>query len=71
MHIAAMKNQPEICRVILDTLEDPRFIQQLYCQSLHTEESLNKTINFLVDLYLNMPDKGVGFHYNFRMITNN
>ena len=62
MHIAALKNQPEICQAILDTLEDKKFMQQLYCESRHTEESLNKTINFLVDFYLNMPDseKGVG-----------
>lgn len=58
MHVAALKNQPQICRVILDTLEDPRFVQQLYCQSRHTENSLNNRINFIVDLYLNMPDKG-------------
>ena len=60
MHIAAMKNQAEICRAILDTLEDRKFMQQLYCQTKHTEESLNKTINFLVDLYLNMPDSEKG-----------
>lgn len=57
MHIGAMKNKPEICREILDTLENKQFIQQLYAQSKHTEESLNNRINFLVDLYLNMPDK--------------
>lgn len=60
MHVAATKNKPEICQVILDVLEDPQFINNLYCQSRHTEESQNSRINFLVDLYLNMPDKGVG-----------
>ena len=59
MHVAALKNKPEVCQVILDTIENPDFIQQLYSQSRHTEETQNNRINFLVDLYLNMPDKGV------------
>ncbi|KAK3593567.1 hypothetical protein CHS0354_018656 [Potamilus streckersoni] len=58
MHLAAMKNQPEMCQLILDTLEDRQFVRKLYVGSKDTEETMTKRINFLVDLYLNMPDKG-------------
>ncbi|XP_045205829.2 uncharacterized protein LOC123558022 [Mercenaria mercenaria] len=58
MHIAAIKNKPEICQTILDVLENPEFVNKLYSQSKHSEETQNIRINFLVDLYLNMPDKG-------------
>ncbi|KAL3878496.1 hypothetical protein ACJMK2_030840 [Sinanodonta woodiana] len=58
MHLAALKNQPEMCQLILDTLEDPHFVAKLYAGSKDTEETMIKRINFLVDLYLNMPDKG-------------
>lgn len=61
MHAAAMKNQPEICQAILDILQDEDFVSQLYSQSKNSEETLKERINFLVDLYLNMPDKGVLF----------
>jgi len=59
MHVAAIKNQSAICQTILDILENPEFVSKLYSQSVNTEETMNSRINFLVDLYLNMPDKGV------------
>ncbi|KAL4230684.1 Ankyrin repeat and LEM domain-containing protein 2 [Mactra antiquata] len=58
MHVAAIKNKPEICQAILDILEDPQFVSTLYSQSKMDDETQNSRINFLVDLYLNMPDKG-------------
>ncbi|KAH3842859.1 ankyrin repeat and LEM domain-containing protein 2-like [Dreissena polymorpha] len=58
MHVAALKNQAAMCQSILDILEDPQFVIKLYSQSVNTEETMNQRINFLVDLYLNMPDKG-------------
>lgn len=58
MHVAATKNKPEICQAIINILENPEFVNKLYSQSKQTEETQNSRINFLVDLYLNMPDKG-------------
>ncbi|XP_052796371.1 ankyrin repeat and LEM domain-containing protein 2-like isoform X2 [Mya arenaria] len=58
MHVAALKNQPAMCQAILDILEDPEFVRMLYSLSVNTEESMSSRVNFLVDMYLNMPDKG-------------
>ncbi|CAH1778016.1 unnamed protein product [Owenia fusiformis] len=56
LHVAAKCNQAAITRFILDTLETVNFVQLLYPQdSLDTSTS---RIKFLVDLYINMPDKG-------------
>ncbi|WAQ99200.1 ANKL2-like protein, partial [Mya arenaria] len=59
MHVAALKNQPAMCQAILDILEDPEFVRMLYSLSVNTEESMSSRVNFLVDMYLNMPDKGL------------
>lgn len=60
MHVCALKNRPEAAQLVLDTLEDTAFMARLYPDD--TEEARHDRIRHIVDLYLNMPDKGVGFH---------
>jgi len=64
MHIAAIKNKAEICQIIIDLLEDKNFLLLLYGVKM-SEETLNRRINYLVDLYLNMPDKGVNMDLDY------
>uniref|UniRef100_A0A7M4FNS6 Ankyrin repeat and LEM domain-containing protein 2 n=3 Tax=Crocodylus porosus TaxID=8502 RepID=A0A7M4FNS6_CROPO len=58
MHVAAKENQPGICQLLLDTLENPEFMLLMYPDD--DEVMLQKRIRYIVDLYLNTPDK-VGF----------
>ncbi|XP_067910747.1 ankyrin repeat and LEM domain-containing protein 2 isoform X2 [Heterodontus francisci] len=58
MHVAAKENQPQICQLLLDTLENPEFMLLMYPDD--NEVMLQKRIKYIVDLYLNTPDK-VGF----------
>nr|XP_056715359.1 ankyrin repeat and LEM domain-containing protein 2 [Euleptes europaea] len=58
MHVAAKENQPGICRLLLDTLENPEFMRTMYPDD--DMIMLQKRIKYIVDLYLNTPDK-VGF----------
>ena len=58
LHVAAMKNQPAICRLILETLEDVGYVKMLYPDESPVTDQ--QCIDFVVDLYLNTPDKGVG-----------
>ncbi|NWU92300.1 ANKL2 protein, partial [Upupa epops] len=58
MHVAAKENQPGICQLLLDTLENPEFMRLMYPDDNDT--MLKKRIHYIVDLYLNTPDK-VGF----------
>ncbi|XP_067862241.1 ankyrin repeat and LEM domain-containing protein 2 [Heptranchias perlo] len=58
MHVAAKENQPQICQLLLDTLENPQFMLLMYPDD--DEVMLQKRIKYIVDLYLNTPDK-VGF----------
>jgi len=52
-----MKNQPKSAQLILETVENPHFMQLLYPGE--PEQTRDARIQFLVDLYLNTPDKGV------------
>ena len=54
-----MRNRAEVGRLVIDILEDEKFTQLMYPDD--SDETRGSRINFLVDLYLNMPDKGVGF----------
>lgn len=56
-HTAALKNQAPMCKYLLSTLGDARFYKLLYPQD--TEQMTKQRMEHLVDLYLNMPDKGV------------
>ncbi|XP_034955217.2 ankyrin repeat and LEM domain-containing protein 2 [Zootoca vivipara] len=58
LHVAAKENQAGICRLLLDTLENPEFMRLMYPDD--DEIMLQKRIGYIVDLYLNTPDK-VGF----------
>ena len=57
-----MKNQAGVAQLLLDTLNDPTFYQLLYPQD--TSEMTAQRLEHMVDLYLNMPDKGVGLTIN-------
>ncbi|NWR33922.1 ANKL2 protein, partial [Tachuris rubrigastra] len=58
MHVAAKENQPAICQLLLDTLENPEFMRLMYPDD--NEAMLRNRIQYIVDLYLNTPDK-MGF----------
>ncbi|KAK3100786.1 hypothetical protein FSP39_025313 [Pinctada imbricata] len=58
LHVAARTNQASICQLILDTLEDPSFMDKLYGHTMETDSTRSNRISFVIDLYLNTPDKG-------------
>ncbi|XP_009886414.1 PREDICTED: ankyrin repeat and LEM domain-containing protein 2 [Charadrius vociferus] len=58
MHVAAKENQPSICQLLLDTLENPEFMRLMYPDD--NDIMLKNRIQYIVDLYLNTPDK-MGF----------
>ncbi|KAM4808173.1 ankyrin repeat and LEM domain-containing protein 2 isoform 1-T1 [Rhinophrynus dorsalis] len=58
VHVAAKENQAGICQLLLDTLENPEFMSLMYPDD--DELMLKKRIRYIVDLYLNTPDK-MGF----------
>ncbi|XP_056152518.1 ankyrin repeat and LEM domain-containing protein 2 [Lampris incognitus] len=55
MHVAAKENQAGIAQLLLDTLENPEFMRLMYPDD--QEAMLQKRIHYIVDLYLNTPDK--------------
>lgn len=57
MHVAAKENQAGIAQLLLDTLENPEFMRLMYPDD--QEGMLQKRIHYIVDLYLNTPDKAV------------
>ncbi|XP_029389414.1 ankyrin repeat and LEM domain-containing protein 2 isoform X2 [Mus pahari] len=58
MHVAAKENQASVCQLTLETLENPEFMRLMYPDD--NMDMLQKRILYIVDLYLNTPDK-VGF----------
>ncbi|OCT98328.1 hypothetical protein XELAEV_18010559mg [Xenopus laevis] len=58
MHVAAKENQAGICQLLLETLENPEFMRLMYPDD--DDLMLHKRIQYIVDLYLNTPDK-MGF----------
>lgn len=58
MHVAAKENQAAIAQLLMDTLENPEFMRLMYPDD--QEDMLQKRICYIVDLYLNTPDKAVG-----------
>nr|XP_004668935.1 ankyrin repeat and LEM domain-containing protein 2 [Jaculus jaculus] len=58
MHVAAKENQASMCQLTLETLENPEFMQLMYPDD--DVGMLQKRIRYIVDLYLNTPDK-VGY----------
>lgn len=57
MHVAAKENQPGVAQLLLETLENPDFMRLMYPDDL--EAMLQKRIRYIIDLYLNTPDKAV------------
>uniref|UniRef100_A0A2K5R2W3 Ankyrin repeat and LEM domain-containing protein 2 n=1 Tax=Cebus imitator TaxID=2715852 RepID=A0A2K5R2W3_CEBIM len=55
MHVAAKEDQASICQLTLDVLENPDFMRLMYPDD--DEAMLQKRIRYVVDLYLNTPDK--------------
>lgn len=55
MHVAAKENQARISQLLLDILENPEFMRLMYPDD--EEAMLQKRIRYIVDLYLNTPDK--------------
>ncbi|CAM9243540.1 unnamed protein product, partial [Lampetra fluviatilis] len=56
LHVAARCGRPAVCLALLRTLSEPRFLGLLYPGD--PESTLARRRNFLVDLYLNTPDRG-------------
>lgn len=71
MHVAAKENQPAICQLLLDTLENPEFMRLMYPDD--NDVMLKKRIHYIVDLYLNTPDKmvrsGGGYLVGFLIVV--
>ena len=58
LHVAVKSNRKEMCQLIVETLESDHFWNILLNQE--TQSAINsKRKQFLVDMYLNTPDKGV------------
>lgn len=57
MHVAAKENQASICQLTLETLENPEFMRLMYPDD--EPHMLQQRICYIVDLYLNTPDKAV------------
>ncbi|XP_077619700.1 ankyrin repeat and LEM domain-containing protein 2 [Crocuta crocuta] len=55
MHVAAKENQASICQLTLETLENPEFMRLMYPDD--DQNMLQQRICYIVDLYLNTPDK--------------
>ncbi|XP_058443488.1 ankyrin repeat and LEM domain-containing protein 2 homolog [Malaya genurostris] len=54
LHVAAMEASTDMCKLILQTIEKPSFIEFLHGQR---NPSTDEVSAILLDLYLNMPDK--------------
>ncbi|KAI8501412.1 mitotic nuclear envelope reassembly [Branchiostoma belcheri] len=56
LHVAAKANLPNMCELVLDILQDHEFLQLMYPEDDAATQTRRQ--KFLVDLYLNTPDKG-------------
>lgn len=57
LHVACKSKQLNMVKVILQTIENPEFMAMLYSDD--TEATCLQRVDFLTDLYLNTPDKGL------------
>jgi hypothetical protein len=57
MHVAALSGQSIIIRILIKTIKNMHFIRRLYVND--TEEQTQQRIQFILDMYLNTPDKMV------------
>ena len=58
LHVAVKNNRKEMCQSIVETLESESFLDVLLNHEIKTAKN-SKRREFLVDMYLNTPDKGV------------
>ena len=65
MHVAAKENQAGVAQLLLDTLENPEFMRLMYPDD--KEDMLQRRIRYIMDLYLNTPDKAVSQSTNTKM----
>ncbi len=61
LHVCAKENRPEICEFLLKTLNSTSYIQKLY--RTDSPEQSKIRCEHLLDLYLNMPEKGVTTYF--------
>jgi hypothetical protein len=62
MHVASRAGHRDICKLIIETLNDDEFWKLIYPvkeNSVNNVQLNNRRKAFLLDLYLNTPDKGV------------
>lgn len=67
MHVAAKENQAALCQLTLETLENPEFMRLMYPDD--EPHMLEKRICYVVDLYLNTPDRVVRLVAGLRVET--
>lgn len=67
MHVAARENQASICQLTLETLENPEFMRLMYPDD--APDMLQNRICYILDLYLNTPDKGVSVAPSLPSVT--
>lgn len=60
MHVAALSGQAGIMRLLINTIKNLEFIRRLYAND-DEEQSLQR-VQFLLDMYVNTPDKMVIVH---------
>lgn len=60
MHVAALSGQSGIICSLIKTIKNIQFIRRLYVND--TEEQSRQRIQFILDMYLNTPDKMVRFN---------
>jgi hypothetical protein len=63
MHVAALSGQSGIIRILIKTIKNVHFIRRLYVND--TEEQTQQRIQFILDMYLNTPDKMVFVFVSF------
>lgn len=67
LHVAVKNNRKEMCQLIIETLESQHFWNILLNQE--TQSAMNsKGKQFLVDMYLNTPDKGVSTSVTYILV---
>ena len=67
MHVAAKAGHRDICKLVVDTLNDDEFWKLMYpvkVKGVNNVELNNRRKAFLLDLYVNTPDKGVSIIIN-------
>lgn len=57
LHVAALSKNAKICKLILETISNPKFVQLLH-GSKDDKRTAEEVSLILLDLYLNMPEKG-------------